>query len=46
MSVLKWPWGTYIGYCCQEWIMPKMIKPGRCGKCGEVPKYLRDDDGK
>ena len=35
---------TYIGYCCREWVLAWGHK-GRCGLCGEVPTYLRDDDG-
>lgn len=35
---------TYVGYCCREWILALGFK-GRCGLCGEVPTYLRPDDG-
>jgi hypothetical protein len=34
---------TYIGYCCREWVLAYGIT-GKCGICGQVPKYLRDDD--
>ena len=36
---------TYVGYCCREWILAAATaKPGRCGLCGEVPRYLREDE--
>jgi hypothetical protein len=34
---------TYIGRCCREWIMPAMGKRGKCGLCGEMPAYERED---
>lgn len=34
---------TYIGYCCQEWVLAAGFQPGRCGLCGERPTYLRED---
>lgn len=30
----------YVGYCCREWILAVSGK-GKCGLCGEVPKFLR-----
>lgn len=36
---------TYIGYCCREWVLAAGAHRGRCGLCGEVPTYLRPDDG-
>ena len=35
---------TYIGVCCKEWVLAIGAR-GRCGLCGEVPTYLRPDDG-
>lgn len=35
--------GTYIGYCCREWVLALGFQVGRCGLCGEKPTYLRDD---
>lgn len=35
---------TYIGKCCREWVLAVGHK-GRCGECGEVPTYLRPDEG-
>lgn len=35
---------TYIGFCCREWVLAIGHK-GRCGLCGEVPTFLRPDDG-
>lgn len=33
----------YIGYCCREWILSAYsLGKGRCGLCGENPKYLRE----
>lgn len=40
------PWpdiDTYIGECCQEWVLVRGVPPGHCGKCGEVPTYKRED---
>lgn len=36
---------TYIGACCREWILALGFPTGRCGICGEIPTYVRDDDG-
>ena len=35
--------GTYIAFCCREWIAPIGYPGGRCGLCGDSPKYLRPD---
>ena len=34
---------TYIGFCCRELVLAIGHK-GRCGLCGEVPEFLREDD--
>lgn len=36
---------TYIGECCQEWVLAAGFPVGRCGYCGERPTYKRDDEG-
>lgn len=35
---------TYIGQCCREWPLAAGYPVGRCGICGEVPEFLREDD--
>lgn len=35
---------TYVGRCCREWILAVGYR-GKCGFCGEAPKYVRPDDG-
>ena len=37
---------TYIGFCCREWVLVTGLPVGPCGVCGEVPKYLREDDAR
>ena len=35
------PIPTCITECCREWISPFGYSGGRCGICGERPKFVR-----
>lgn len=37
------PLHTYFGECCVEWILAFGFRVGRCGLCGEIPTYKRED---
>jgi hypothetical protein len=43
VNTIMGPLNTYIGRCCREWVMLPLFK-GRCGLCGEMPRYERPDD--
>jgi hypothetical protein len=38
------PLAVYWGRCCREWIM-LVGQGGRCGLCGEQPRYEREFEG-
>lgn len=35
---------TYIGECCREWVLAAgFARGGKCGLCGEIPRFKRWD---